>query len=170
MIHVHHRADDSSPLTAHLDDESDTASAGAALAAALRVGLVIYLRGDLGAGKTTLVRGVLRALGHDGKVKSPTYTLIEPYLVSRLHLYHFDFYRFAVPEEYLEAGLDEYFDGNGVCLVEWPDKAAPYIAAPDLEIRLTVSGPGRRLEALALTEAGQTCIRKLDSELSRNPT
>lgn len=170
MIHVHHRADDNSPLSAHLDDESDTASAGAALAAALRAGLVIYLRGDLGAGKTTLVRGVLRALGHDGKVKSPTYTLIEPYLVSRLHLYHFDFYRFAVPEEYLEAGLDEYFDGNGVCLVEWPDKAAPYIAAPDLEIRLTVSGPGRRLEALALTEAGRTCISKLDSELNRKPS
>ena len=170
MIHVHHRADDSSPFSAHLDDESDTASAGAALATTLHAGLVIYLRGDLGAGKTTLVRGVLRALGHDGKVKSPTYTLIEPYIVSRLHLYHFDFYRFAVPEEYLEAGLDEYFDGNGVCLVEWPDKAAPHIAAPDLEIRLTVSGPGRRLEALALTEAGRTCIRKLDSELSRNPT
>ncbi|MCC4117016.1 tRNA (adenosine(37)-N6)-threonylcarbamoyltransferase complex ATPase subunit type 1 TsaE [Aromatoleum toluclasticum] len=170
MIHVHHRADDSSPLSALLDDESDTAAAGAALATALCAGLVIYLRGDLGAGKTTLVRGVLRALGHDGKVKSPTYTLIEPYLVSRLNLYHFDFYRFAVPEEYLEAGLDEYFDGSGVCLVEWPDKAVPYIAAPDLEIRLTVSGPGRRLEALALTEAGRTCIRKLDSDLNRKPT
>ncbi|NMG45520.1 tRNA (adenosine(37)-N6)-threonylcarbamoyltransferase complex ATPase subunit type 1 TsaE [Aromatoleum toluvorans] len=170
MIHVLHRADDTSPLAAHLDDERDTELAGAALAAALRAGLVIYLRGDLGAGKTTLVRGALRALGHAGKVKSPTYTLIEPYLVSRLHLYHFDFYRFAVPEEYLEAGLDEYFDGNGVCLVEWPDKAAPYIAAPDVEICLTVSGSGRRLEALALTEAGRTCTRKLDSELSRNPS
>ncbi|NMG76989.1 tRNA (adenosine(37)-N6)-threonylcarbamoyltransferase complex ATPase subunit type 1 TsaE [Aromatoleum diolicum] len=171
MIQVLHPADDSgSRFAAHLDDERDTEAAGAALAATLHAGLVIYLRGDLGAGKTTLVRGALRALGHVGKVKSPTYTLIEPYIVSRLNLYHFDFYRFAVPEEYLEAGLDEYFAGNGVCLVEWPDKAIPYIAAPDLEVCLTVSGPGRRLEASALTEAGRTCISKLDSELNRKPS
>ncbi|BAL23529.1 tRNA (adenosine(37)-N6)-threonylcarbamoyltransferase complex ATPase subunit type 1 TsaE [Azoarcus sp. KH32C] len=170
MIQILHPADNTgSPLAAHLDNEADTEAAGAALAATLHAGLVIYLRGDLGAGKTTLVRGALRALGHTGKVKSPTYTLIEPYVVSRLDLYHFDFYRFAVPEEYLEAGLDEYFAGNGVCLVEWPDKAAPYIAAPDLEVRLTVSGAGRRMEALALTEAGRTCISKLHSGLNRIP-
>jgi tRNA threonylcarbamoyladenosine biosynthesis protein TsaE len=168
MIHILHPADDSGrPLAAHLDAEGDTAAAGAALAPALRAGLVVYLRGDLGAGKTTLVRGVLRALGHDGKVKSPTYTLIEPYVLSRLDLYHFDFYRFAVPEEYLEAGLDEYFAGNGACLVEWPDKAAPYLAHPDLEVRLTVAGAGRRLEATAMTEAGRTCISKLTSGLTR---
>lgn len=166
MIEILHPADDSgTPLSAHLGAESDTEAAGAALARALHAGLVIYLRGDLGAGKTTLVRGVLRALGHAGKVKSPTYTLIEPYIVSRLNLYHFDFYRFAVPEEYLEAGLDEYFAGDGVCIVEWPDKAAPYIASADLEIRLTLASPGRRLEASALTEAGRTCISTLETGL-----
>lgn len=168
MIDILHPADDSgAPLVAHLAVEADTEAAGAALAQTVHAGLVIYLRGDLGAGKTTLVRGLLRALGHGGKVKSPTYTLIEPYIVSRLNLYHFDFYRFAVPEEYLEAGLDEYFEGNGVCLVEWPDKAVPYIAAADLEIRLTLASPGRRLEASALTEAGRTCTRKLEAALRK---
>ncbi|NMG15600.1 tRNA (adenosine(37)-N6)-threonylcarbamoyltransferase complex ATPase subunit type 1 TsaE [Aromatoleum bremense] len=168
MIRILHPTDDSGcGFIAQLDDETDTEAAGAALAPALHAGLVIYLRGDLGAGKTTLVRGVLRALGHGGKVKSPTYTLIEPYVLSRLNLYHFDFYRFAVPEEYLEAGLDEYFGGTGVCLVEWPDKASPYLAPPDVEVRLVVAGTGRRLEVSALTEAGRTCTRKLNSGLNR---
>jgi tRNA threonylcarbamoyladenosine biosynthesis protein TsaE len=168
MIELIHDADDSGGgFAAHLDDDTDTETAGAALAAALHAGLVVYLVGDLGAGKTTLVRGVLRALGHGGKVKSPTYTLIEPYAVSRLHLYHFDFYRFAVPEEYLEAGLDEYFAGQGVCLVEWPDKAAPYVARPDVEIGLTVSGSGRRLEVSPLTEAGRSCTQTMLAVLTR---
>src|SRR5690606_12691268 len=109
MIEDVHATDDSgSGFAAHLGNEFDTEKAGAALATGLIPGLVIYLEGNLGAGKTTLVRGALRALGYEGKVKSPTYTLIEPYTVSRLHLYHFDFYRFNTPEEYLEAGLDEY--------------------------------------------------------------
>lgn len=171
MIQILHPADDSGyTLAAHLDSEADTEAAGAALAPALHGGLVVYLRGDLGAGKTTFVRGVLRALGHAGKVKSPTYTLIEPYVLSRLDLYHFDFYRFAVPDEFLEAGLDEYFAGNGACLVEWPDKAAPFLAPPDVEVRLDVSGSGRRFEASALTEAGRTCLSRLNSELSRAPS
>jgi tRNA threonylcarbamoyladenosine biosynthesis protein TsaE len=171
MIQVLHPADDSgTEFAAHLENEADTESIGAALAETLTSGLVIYLCGDLGAGKTTLVRGALRGLGHTGKVKSPTYTLIEPYTVSRLHLYHFDFYRFAVPEEYLEAGLEEYFEGRGVCLVEWPDKASPYIAQPDVEVRLTVAGSGRRFEATALTEAGRTCIRKMDSGRKKRPS
>ncbi|HRP96595.1 MAG TPA: tRNA (adenosine(37)-N6)-threonylcarbamoyltransferase complex ATPase subunit type 1 TsaE [Rhodocyclaceae bacterium] len=171
MIELIHGADDTgSGFAAHLDDAPDTEAAGAALASALVPGLVIYLVGDLGAGKTTLVRGVLRALGHAGKVKSPTYTLIEPYIVSRLHLYHFDFYRFAVPEEYLEAGLDEYFAGKGVCLVEWPDKASPYVASPDLEIGLTVSGSGRRIEVSPRTEAGRSCAQKTHAVLKQRQT
>lgn len=162
---VHHTNDKGSGIAAHLKNEADTEAAGAALAAALQPGLVIYLTGDLGAGKTTLVRGALRALGHGGKVKSPTYTLIEPYVVSRLHLYHFDFYRFAVPEEFLEAGLDEYFAGEGVCIVEWPDKASPYIAQPDVTASFTVSGSGRRLEVTPLTEAGRSCTDKMHAVL-----
>jgi tRNA threonylcarbamoyladenosine biosynthesis protein TsaE len=166
MIELIHAADDNgSSLTAHLANEADTEAAGAALTVALQPGLVIYLTGDLGAGKTTLVRGALRALGHGGKVKSPTYTLIEAYVVSSLHLYHFDFYRFAVPEEYLEAGLDEYFTGTGVCVVEWPDKASPYLAPPDLTLGLTVRGSGRRLEVSPLTETGRSCVEKMNTVL-----
>ncbi|WP_228720677.1 tRNA (adenosine(37)-N6)-threonylcarbamoyltransferase complex ATPase subunit type 1 TsaE [Nitrogeniibacter mangrovi] len=162
MIELTHGPDDSdAALHAHLKDEADTLAMGAKLAPALASGLVIYLEGDLGAGKTTLVRGLLRALGHAGSVKSPTYTLIEPYVVSRLNLYHFDFYRFTSAEEYLDAGLDEYFANHGVCLVEWPDKAAPYVAPPDVVIRLTVTGDGRDIAIRPETELGRQCTEQL---------
>jgi tRNA threonylcarbamoyladenosine biosynthesis protein TsaE len=168
MIELVHPADDSGcAFCAHLQSDEDTMAAGAALAPALKAGLVIYLIGDLGAGKTTLVRGVLRALGYGEKVKSPTYTLIEPYIVSRLHLYHFDFYRFTAPEEFLDAGLDEYYSGDGVCMVEWPDKAAPYLAAADVEVNLTVKGAGRLLELTARTEAGRLCTNDMRANLER---
>ncbi|MCW5606235.1 MAG: tRNA (adenosine(37)-N6)-threonylcarbamoyltransferase complex ATPase subunit type 1 TsaE [Burkholderiales bacterium] len=166
MIEFIHPADDSEArLKAHLPAEIDTVSLGAALAQALRPGLQIWLQGNLGSGKTTLTRGVLRALGHEGKVKSPTYTLIEPYSVSRLNLYHFDFYRFNSPDEYLDAGLDEYFAGNGVCIVEWPDKAVPYLATPDLEIVLQPEGDGRRADIIGHTDAGQKCLIELANVL-----
>lgn len=169
MIENLHPANDTySGFSAHLGEERDTAQIGAALAAALLPGLVIYLEGDLGAGKTTLVRGVLRALGYAEKVKSPTYTLIEPYVVSRLNLYHFDFYRFSFPEEFLEAGLEEYFSGEGACLVEWPDKAAPYIAKPDVKVALVARGTGRLFEVAAATEAGRPCVQKMYAELTRD--
>ena len=162
MIELTHDPDDSEALwRAHLKDETDTLAMGAKVAPALAPGLVVYLVGELGAGKTTLVRGLLRALGHTGSVKSPTYTLIEPYLVSRLNLYHFDFYRFTSPEEYLEAGLEEYFTDDGVCLVEWPDKAQPYVAAADMEIGLTVAGNGREFTLRPMTELGRQCARTM---------
>lgn len=123
-----------------LPDEAATLACAARLACApcLAPGLVIWLEGELGAGKTTLVRGLLRALGETGPVKSPTYTLVEVHVVSGLHLYHFDFYRLNHPDEYLDAGLDDYFAGNAVCLVEWPDKAAPYLPPADLRIEFRV--------------------------------
>jgi len=159
MIELIQADDDSGArLQAHLPGEKDTETLGIALAAALRPGLRIWLQGNLGMGKTTLTRGVLRGLGHEGRVKSPTYTLIEPYVVSRLDLYHFDFYRFNSPDEYLDAGLDEYFAGEGVCLVEWPDKALPYLPSPDVEIRLEARGDGRFVEIDGNTEAGRTCV------------
>src|SRR5690554_7466701 len=166
MIGSIHVTDDSAGhFVAHLGDETDTLQAGAALASGLEAGLVVYLIGDLGAGKTTLVRGCLRALGHTGKVKSPTYTLLEPYSVSRLNLYHFDFYRFNVPEEFLEAGLDEYFSRQEVCLIEWPDKAEPYLPDADIVIRLTLSTPGRNLKVAAYTEAGKKCVQTMMQNL-----
>ena len=163
--------DSGASLHAHLPASADTEALGAALAKALRPGLQIWLTGNLGAGKTTLTRGVLRALGHEGNVKSPTYTLIEPYVVSRLDLYHFDFYRFTSPEEYLDAGLDEYFAGQGVCIVEWPDKAAPYLPAADLEIQLSARDDGRSADIRASTEAGRQCVIELRGNLpGANPT
>lgn len=166
---IHATHDNGSGLHAHLDDEAATERAGAALAAGLQTGLVIYLLGNLGAGKTTLVRGALRALGHEGKVKSPTYTLIEPYTVSRLNLYHFDFYRFNTAEEYLEAGLEEFFAGHGVCLVEWPEKAEPYVANADIEVRLGVRDSGRSIEVSAKTEAGRKCVQTMMTKLLEHP-
>jgi tRNA threonylcarbamoyladenosine biosynthesis protein TsaE len=123
-----------------LPDETATLSFGARFAnpECLVPGLIIWLHGDLGAGKTTFVRGLLRALGETGPVKSPTYTLLEVHAISGLNLYHFDFYRLNQPEEYLDAGLDEYFSGTGVCLVEWPDQAAPYLPPADIHIDLRV--------------------------------
>ena len=145
-------------MTRFLETESDTLALGAALAARLRGGMVVFLSGELGAGKTTLARGLLRALGYSGRVKSPTYALVELYTVSRLNFYHFDFYRINDPEEIAEAGLLEHFRADAVCLVEWPENAAGLLPAPDLCIALAFSGPGRLAEIRANTEAGRQCL------------
>ena len=149
-------------MNRYLDDTVATEAFGAELAASVACkeayGLVIWLSGDLGAGKTTLTRGLLRALGHTGNVKSPTYTLLEPYTVSRISLYHFDFYRFNHPDEFLDAGLEEYFADGGICLVEWADKALPYVPQPDIELRLAVEGTGRRAMLYVFTERGRACL------------
>jgi tRNA threonylcarbamoyladenosine biosynthesis protein TsaE len=133
--------------------------------------MVVWLDGDLGAGKTTLVRALLRALGHAGPVKSPTYTLVEVYVVSSLYLYHFDFYRFTDPREFLDAGLDEYFRDDSVCLVEWPGKAAGFVPPADLEVRLRfpdgASSSGRIADLLARSERGCQCLSILDRPISR---
>jgi tRNA threonylcarbamoyladenosine biosynthesis protein TsaE len=148
-----------------LPDEAATRRAGEALAPALQPGLVIFLEGDLGAGKTTLVRALLRALGHTGPVKSPTYSLVEVYVISSLYLYHFDFYRFESPEEFLDAGFDEYFTDTAVCLVEWPERAQGCVPPPDLRLRLHHAGFGRLLEAVADTPEGAQCLITLRSAL-----
>ena len=160
---------DDTALSFALADEAATLALGAALAPLLMPGLAIFLEGDLGAGKTTLVRGLLRALGYQGKVRSPTYTLVELYAISGLNLYHFDFYRFEQPEEYLDAGLDEYFQGDGVCLVEWPDQAGAYLPSADLRIRLSVVGAGRGAEILAASPRGLACLKCLTNLPAASP-
>lgn len=144
-----------------LADEAATLAFGAQLAQTLQPGLVIYLHGDLGAGKTTLTRGLLRGLGFIGKVKSPTYTLVEPYTISSLYLYHFDLYRFADPMEWEEAGFRDYFNPDSVCLIEWPDKAAGLLPIADVDICLMPTANGRKLTLSANTEAGKTCLTTL---------
>lgn len=150
-------------LKLELPDEAATLALGAALAAALEPGLSIHLRGDLGAGKTTLVRGVLRALGHAGPVKSPTYTLVELYEVSRLTLHHFDFYRFHDPREWSDAGFRESFNGRNVSLIEWPEKAGDLLPPADVEIGLASSGDGRSASLRARSAAGKRCLARLAS-------
>jgi tRNA threonylcarbamoyladenosine biosynthesis protein TsaE len=145
-----------------LPAEADTLAFGATLGPALEPGVVVYLRGELGAGKTTLARGILSGLGHTGKVKSPSFTLVEPYTFSRLYLYHFDFYRFIDSREFGEAGLAEHFSPNSVCLVEWPEKAAGAVPAADMTITMTVGGTGRQLQLDADTEAGRRCLARIE--------
>ena len=155
--------DPAAQLTRRLATAADTLALGAALAPDVAPGMVIYLCGDLGAGKTTLARGLLRALGVKERVKSPTYTLVEPYNVSRLYLYHFDFYRLKYPGEWVDAGLREYFNGAAVCLVEWPEKAGGQLPQPDVTIELAVAGNGRSATINAMTEAGRKCLMRLQN-------
>ena len=152
-------------LKTNLPDEGATLALGAAVGRALEPGLVIYLRGELGAGKTTLARGLLRALGHPGAVKSPTYTLVEVYQVSRLHLHHFDFYRFHDPREWIDAGFRESFDGRTVSLIEWPEKAAGQLPPADLQIDLGLLATGRSAELTSGTPAGQECLTRIEERL-----
>jgi tRNA threonylcarbamoyladenosine biosynthesis protein TsaE len=150
---------------AHLHDEAGTAALGVALARALAPGLSIYLHGDLGAGKTALTRALLHAAGHTGTVKSPTYTLSEPYTVQldgrSVNVIHFDLYRMSSPEEFLDAGFREDFNGDNICIVEWPEKADPVLPPPDLNLYLTVAGNGRDVELQASTALGNSCLDRL---------
>jgi len=148
-------------MTRFLAAEADTLALGVALAQGLRPGMVIYLSGDLGAGKTTLARGVLRGLGITERIKSPTFTLLELYTISSLYLYHFDFYRFNRSDDWADAGFREYFNSESVCLVEWPEKAGGQLPAPDVKIEMEVDGSGRSVTISTHTEAGNNCLKRL---------
>jgi tRNA threonylcarbamoyladenosine biosynthesis protein TsaE len=146
-------------LTLTLPDEIATLLLGAEIAKILHPGLVIFLCGDLGAGKTTFARGILRGLGYQGKVKSPTYNLIELYKISRLYLYHFDFYRFEDPAEWEDAGFREYFNLDSICLVEWPQRADGLLPQADLTFLFHFSDTGRDVDISADTQAGTLCLK-----------
>ncbi|GJM13422.1 MAG: tRNA (N6-adenosine(37)-N6)-threonylcarbamoyltransferase complex ATPase TsaE [Pseudohongiella sp.] len=125
------------------------------------LGGMIYLQGDLGAGKTTLSRGFMRAFGHEGAVKSPTYTLVEPYEFELCNIYHFDLYRLADPEEVAYLGTDEYFSPDNLCLVEWAEKGAKWLPGADLLIDIESKGTGRRLTCQSFTEKGEIIAKRL---------
>ena len=122
---------------------------------------LIYVNGPLGAGKTTLVRGMLRALGHAGAVKSPTFTLVEPYAFGELAFYHFDLYRLKDPEELEFLGVRDYLHGKGVCVVEWAERAQNVLPTPDLDIMISPTGTGRMVRITAHTESGRTLLDAL---------
>jgi len=156
-----------------LPDEDATLTLGGALAIGLRAsgavagGLVVLLLGDLGAGKTTLVRGLLRGLGHIGPVRSPTYTLVEPYVVPGLAAYHFDLYRLNDPEELEYLGARDYFAPGQLCLIEWPTRAAGHLPPADLHCELGFFGAGRQARLSARSPAGRRWMKALDYHMPR---
>ena len=148
-------------LERNVATEADTERLGAALAPQLRAGLVLFLHGELGAGKTTFVRGILRGLGYTGAVKSPTYTLVEPYQMGDLTIYHFDLYRLNDPEELEFLGVRDYLEGSGVCLVEWAERGAGVLPAPDVDITIERQEEGRVVRFTSRTENGTMLLRGL---------
>ncbi|MDQ3267498.1 MAG: tRNA (adenosine(37)-N6)-threonylcarbamoyltransferase complex ATPase subunit type 1 TsaE [Pseudomonadota bacterium] len=157
-----------SRISLPLADEVATVTFAARLAPGIKPGMVIYLHGNLGAGKTTLVRAMLHVMGYIGRVKSPTYTLLELYQAGGLHLRHFDLYRFHDASEWDAAGFRDEFGGQNVCLVEWPEKAHGLVAQADLEITLEILSTetacnGRNIEVRAISQAGRECLKVLQS-------
>lgn len=160
-----------SPLasaTFRLADASATEALGRAFARGLdrqrahlqAHGFVLWLRGDLGAGKTSLARALLRAFGVQGSVKSPTFSLVELYVVSSINFHHFDFYRFSEAGDFAAAGFRELFGAGSVCLIEWPERALGRVPAPDLSVRLDVQDEGRAADCAAYSEAGARCLQQ----------
>lgn len=146
--------------TTTLADEAATQTCGAALAQALQSGTTVWLLGELGAGKTCLARAMLQAVGWTGRVKSPTYTLVEPYPLGEITWYHFDLYRFNDPSEWELGGFSEYFNATSICLIEWPSQAGDYLPTPDWRISLNTQATGRRLTLDAASPTGQLCLNR----------
>ena len=144
-----------------LKDESETLRLAKGIASHLYPGMNLYLRGELGAGKTTFVRGILRGFGYQDKVKSPTYTLVESYSLEGFTIYHFDLYRFKDETEWDDAGFREHFKNTSICLVEWPEKAGHILPQPDISIELSHRALGRHLRLIAYTVLGTKCLKAI---------
>ena len=123
--------------------------------------VTLYLNGDLGAGKTTLSRGMIQGLGYSGNVKSPTYTLVEEYAIGEKIIYHFDLYRLADPEELEFMGIRDYFSDNTICLIEWAEKGADLLSPPDLLVNIGYAENARNIELVAQSTMGQQIIQQL---------
>lgn len=149
----------------NLHDEESMVAFGKTLAEVAQGKGVFYLMGDLGMGKTTLSRGIILGSGHQGSVKSPTYTLVEPYEMNDKRIYHFDLYRLSDPEELEYLGIRDYFEGDALCLVEWPAKGAGMLPEPDIIIEITLDGLGRNLSVQAKTEYGRVVADKLSDKI-----
>jgi tRNA threonylcarbamoyladenosine biosynthesis protein TsaE len=144
--------------TRYVPDGQAMVDLGRCLARSAKRPGVIYLRGDLGSGKTTLVRGLLRGFGYHGKVKSPTYTLVEPYPINGLTIYHLDLYRLGSPEELEWIGIRDLLTESALLLVEWPEQGGGVLPPADLVISLAHLGQGRELRFQALTAAGELMV------------
>ena len=144
-------------------DEASMVACGAQLAAACEPGLIVFLRGELGMGKTTLSRGFIQSLGHTGAVKSPTYTLVEPYQLGEWQVYHFDLYRLGDPQELEFMGIRDYFDDESICLVEWSERGKGVLPPADLVITIEQQGLGRALAFSATTALGKAVIARMQN-------
>ena len=148
-------------FTVTAPDEEAMVALGARVAAVCEPGLVVFLEGNLGMGKTTFSRGFIRSLGHSGAVKSPTYTLVEPYQLGGVEVFHFDLYRLEDPEELGFMGIRDYFGDMSVCLVEWPERGLGALPLGDLVINIAQQGLGRRLMFEAATERGRRVLARM---------
>lgn len=151
-------------LTLLAESPTEQEAVGARLAAVMDRGCIVYLEGELGAGKTTLVRGFLRGMGYTGNVKSPTYTLLEPYETARLPCYHFDLYRLGDPEELEYLGIRDLLGSESVILVEWPERGEGFLPASDLTVRIRYRDGGRDLEFIPRTTIGRAVVERLGSQ------
>lgn len=146
----------------YLDNEAATLQLGKRLSQLCIPPCVIFLHGELGAGKTTLVRGFLQGMGHQGAVKSPTYTLVEPYQFGNTKVSHFDLYRLGEPEELEYLGIRDYLDDHSICLIEWSERGQGYLPHPDIEIFLEIRREGRQARMIAHDQNGEALLTKLE--------
>ncbi|MFO8023932.1 tRNA (adenosine(37)-N6)-threonylcarbamoyltransferase complex ATPase subunit type 1 TsaE [Thiohalophilus sp.] len=146
----------------YLDNEAATVQLGRRLARLCVAPCLVFLHGELGAGKTTLVRGLLQEMGHRGPVKSPTYTLVEPYHFDHKKVFHFDLYRLGEPEELEYLGFRDYLDDHSLCLVEWSERGKGHLPHPDVEVYLEPRGEGRQARLIAHDQAGEALLARLE--------